>query len=80
MNDICERLRSAVQLRRAARDAISPAIRLPHTDLMLEAANEIARLRHTDAEREALSWFTGGRFPVCPQHLATIRGLMARLS
>lgn len=34
----------------------------------------------TDAEREALSWFTGGRGPVCPQHLATIRNLMARLS
>lgn len=44
MNDICDRLRSAVQLRRAARDAIDPAIGLPHTDLMLEAANEIARL------------------------------------
>lgn len=34
----------------------------------------------TDAEREALYWFTGGRGPVCPQHLATIRNLMARLS
>ena len=34
----------------------------------------------TDAEREALSWFTGGRGPVCPQHLSTIRGLISRLA
>lgn len=32
----------------------------------------------TDAEREALSWFTGGRGPVCAQYMATIRGLLER--
>lgn len=49
-------------------------------NLLAEAADEIERLRLTDAEREALYWFTGGRGPVCPQYLATIRSMMERLS
>lgn len=55
MNDICERLRSAVELRRAVRDAINPAMGLPHTDLMLDAADEIERLRLADEERDAIA-------------------------
>jgi hypothetical protein len=91
------------RLRRWTHDAAAA----PASDLMDEAADEIARLhlelsvqksctvagrneiarlkllangaRLTPDEREALTWFTGGRGPICPQHLATIRGLMDRL-
>lgn len=69
MTDLVQRLRdSATQARAIDRAA-----------LLNEAADEIERLRLTDEEREALSWFTGGRGPVCPQYMANIRGLLERL-
>lgn len=33
----------------------------------------------TAEERQALTWFTGGRGPVCPQNMAIIHSLMRRL-
>jgi len=36
------------------------------------------RLEMTPEERDALSWFTGGKGPVCPGNLAIIRGLVER--
>jgi hypothetical protein len=63
------------RLRRWSHDASAA----PASDLMDEAADAIERASLTHAEREALTWFTGGRGPVCPQHLATIRNLMDRL-
>lgn len=68
MSDIVERLRASVTQCRA----------LDRAALLEEAADEIERLRITSSEREALSWFTGGRGPVCPRHMATIRGLLER--
>lgn len=66
MNDIAQRLRIGIE---------AGAIDL--ADIM-DAADEIERLRLTNQERESLMWFTGGRGPVCPQHLATIRGILDR--
>lgn len=68
MTDIVQRLR----------DSATQARALDRAALLHEAADEIERLRLTDAEREAVSWFTGGRGPVCPQYMATIRGLLER--
>lgn len=59
--------RQDAEERASASDRIVPLYRHPQPTL-------------TDTEREALFWFTGGRFPVCPQHLATIRNLMDRFS
>lgn len=69
MSDIVQRLRESVRACRA----------LDRSALLAEAADEIERLRLTPAEREALSWFTGGRGPVCPQYIATVREMVARL-
>lgn len=70
---LTDRLRDLSTLAEESRDTAAAS-------LLAEAADEIERLRLTDAEREALSWFTGGSGPVCPQHLATIRSMMERLS
>jgi len=45
---------------------------------MDEAANEIERLRLTDAEREAISYYLATGGPYCIA--ATLRGLLERLS
>ena len=84
MSDLVQRLR----------DSATQARALDRAALLHEAAGEIEKLRQrlrladaalrsdsptlTDEEREALSWFTGGRGPVCPQYMATIRGLLER--
>jgi hypothetical protein len=47
-----------------------------------ELRAEIARLRLTDAEREAVAFFAelrGGDFPSCLPHAATLRKLLERL-
>jgi hypothetical protein len=68
MSDLVERLRKWVH----AVDAV------PASDLMDEAANEIERLRLTDAEREAISYYLATGGPYCIA--ATLRGLLERLS
>jgi len=71
MYEICERLRSTP--------------RADIREVMREAADEIARLRLTDAEREAVEWAAkavADPTPVAwyaPQIAATLRGLMERL-
>jgi hypothetical protein len=49
-----------------------------------QAANEIERLRLTDAEREAIAFFSRidgpGNVPVANHHAATLRGLLERMS
>lgn len=70
MSDLVQRLR----------DSATQARALDRAALLNEAADEIERLRLTDVERKALSWFTGGRGPVCPQYMATIRGLLERMA
>lgn len=67
-NDIVQRLRDGLE-----QGAIDLA------DIM-DAADEIQRLRLTPEEIAALSWFTGGRGPVCPQYLSTIRGIIEKHS
>lgn len=73
MTDIVTRLRTWVH----AVDA------LPASDLMDEAADEIARLRLTDAEREAVRFFSQidgpGNVPVANIRAAALRGLLERL-
>lgn len=66
MSDVVQRLRDGLE---------AGAIDL--ADIM-DAADEIERLRITPEEMGALQWFTGGRGPVCPQNLAILRGLMQR--
>lgn len=46
-------------------------------DLKREAASEIARLRLTDAEREAIAWAEKWT-PQGHPHAATLRGLLER--
>jgi hypothetical protein len=53
-----------------------------HEDAIRQSLRaEIARLRLTDAEREAVEWFadidTGG--PITDRHADTLRNLLARL-
>lgn len=52
-------------------------------ELLIDCRDEIARLRLTDAEREAVDWFSHfGRpqnGPVIGKHAATLRGLLDRL-
>jgi hypothetical protein len=53
------------------------------SDLMDEAADEIALLRLTDAEREAVQFFTGFHtlgYGMIEAHAATLRALLARLA
>lgn len=74
MTDIVTRLRTWVH----AVDA------LPASDLMDEAASEIARLRITDAEREAVrdaaeSFEYDDHDAECARVAATLRGLLERL-
>lgn len=73
MTDIVTRLRTWVH----AVDA------LPASDLMDEAADEIARLRLTGAEREAVRFFSQidgpGNVPVANIRAAALRGLLERL-
>ena len=72
MTDIVTRLRTWVH----AVDAV------PASDLMDEAADEIARLRLTDAEREAIADAADRYAEVTPESAetaATLRGLLERL-
>ena len=68
MSDIVERLRRWTHAVDAA----------PACDLMDEAADEIARLRLTDAEREAVEWAVSAARDC--EHPAddTLRGLLER--
>lgn len=74
MSDIVERLRRWTHAVDAA----------PACDLMDEAADEIARLRLTDAEREAIRFFSlidgPHNVPVANKRAATLRGLLERLA
>lgn len=72
LHEVMEQAADEIELLRGYRDEAEAEASI--------ASLAVERLRLTDAEREALSWFTGGRGPVCPQHLATIRNLMARFS
>ena len=75
MSDIVERLRRWTHAADAA----------PVCDLMDEAADEIARLRLTDAEREAVersaaAWEADARMGLSDGGVAaTLRGLLGRL-
>lgn len=58
----------------------------PASDLMDEAADEIERLRLTDAEREAVKWCRDNIIPMSSSasafafiHTATLRSLLERL-
>ena len=57
-------------------------LRSAYATAVQRLASEIARLRLTDAEREAVEWFadidTGG--PITDRHAATLRGLLDRLA
>ena len=66
MKDICERLRCWTH----AVDA------QPASDLMDEAADEIARLRLTDAEREAIT--EASEFYIGTRTGVTLSGLLER--
>ncbi len=48
--------------------------------LIEQLCDEVARLRLTDAEREAIAWLTEGEspFPEEEQRMATLRGLRER--
>jgi hypothetical protein len=51
----------------------------PASDLMDEAANEIDRLRLTDAEREAMEYFSlWVGWGAAKSHAVTLRGLLDR--
>jgi hypothetical protein len=54
------------------------------TNRIASLEDEIARLRLTDAEREAVRFFSmidgPGNVPVANKRAATLRGLLARLS
>lgn len=69
--DLAERLESAVKAQNAMADALR------------NAADEIERLRLTDAEREAVQWFANfGRpqnGPVIGKYAATLRQLLERM-
>lgn len=52
----------------------------PASDLMDEAADEIERLRLTDAEREAVKWFACYGVDRPLGHSTTLRGLLKRLA
>jgi hypothetical protein len=71
MIDIVERLRCWV----VATDAV------PASDLMDEAADEIARLRLTDAEREAIECFARWKWNTngIEYYAATLRALLERM-
>ena len=66
MNDICERLRKEI------------AWEQDIGELLEEASAEIARLRLTDEEREAVAYYLGSGGPHAVH--ATLSGLLARLS
>lgn len=52
----------------------------PASDLMDEAADEIERLRLTDAEREALEFVTVRGHVAGQEDAAALRGLLERLA
>ena len=77
MKDICERLRKEIAWEQDV------------GELLEEAAAEIARLRLTDAEREAVRFCVTASLPeteklggvageLCRMHAATLRGLLER--
>ena len=70
MSDIVERLRRWTHAVDAA----------PACDLMDEAADEIARLRLTDAEREAIEFAAAHGETVDAAWRYALRGLLERLS
>jgi hypothetical protein len=53
---------------------------VPVSDLLDEAADEIERLRLTDAEREAVAWSASCASDREHPAEATLRGLLKRLS
>lgn len=71
------------RLRALAEDEIagrSPILSPANSHDLLAAADEIASLRLTDAEREAIAWLTKGEspFPEEEQRMATLRALLQR--
>lgn len=69
MSDIVQRLR---------RWSISTDA-VPASDIMDEAADEIERLRLTDAEREAVTWFACYGVDRPLGHSTTLRCLLERM-
>ena len=68
MSDICERLRREIAWEQDV------------GELLEEAAAEIARLRLTDAEREAVEWFARhSNHGISMRRSATLRSLLDRL-